>query len=108
MGHRQVGLLDDPLLLHPLGDLDGVFLFELELGVEDHQLVEAALAIGEHEVVALAVHDFAAAGHDGGRGGPLADVAAVAAGVAVQRTADRAGDADERLRARRGRRRPSR
>ena len=33
------------------------------------------------------------------RAGPLADVAAVAAGVAVQRAADRARDADERLQA---------
>ena len=97
VGHRQVGLLDDPLLLHPLGDLVRIFFFELELGVEDHQLVEAALAIGEHEVVALARDDLAAAGHDGGAAGPLADVAAVRAGVAVQRAADRAGNADERF-----------
>ena len=99
MGHRQVRLLDDPLLLHPLGELDRVFLFQLEFGFEDHELIEAALAIGEHEVVALALEDFAAASHDGGRRGPLADVAAVRAGVAVQCAADGARNADERLEA---------
>ena len=75
----------------------GIVLLELELGVEDHQLVEAALAVGEHEVVALALDDVAGAGHHRGPAGPLADVAAVAAGVAVQCAADRAGNADQRL-----------
>ena len=97
VGHRQVRLFDDPLLLHALGDFDRVFFFQLEFGIEDDELIEAALPVGEDEIVAFALNDFAAASHDGCGAGPLADVATVRAGVAVQGAADSAGNADERF-----------
>ena len=40
-------LLDDPQLLHSLGELARIVLLQLELRAENHQLVEAALQVGE-------------------------------------------------------------
>jgi hypothetical protein len=97
MGHRQVGLFVDPLLLHSLRELVGVFLFQFELGVQDYQLVETALAVGKDKVAALARDDLSGAGHYVGAARPLSDVAGLRAGIAVERAADRAGNADERL-----------
>src|SRR4051794_6082362 len=97
VGHRQVRFFYNPLLLHPLGHHDRIFFFELELGREDDQLVQTTLAIGENQIASLAVNDFAAACHEGGARSPLADVAAVAARVAVERAPDGARDANERL-----------
>ena len=58
-------------------------------------LVEAAFAIAEDQVVARALDRLAGGGNHGRRRGPLSDVAAVCAGIAVQGPADGAGDADE-------------
>ena len=52
MAHGLAGLLDDPLLLHPLGELFGSSGFELEPAAEDHQFVETAFTIGKDEIVA--------------------------------------------------------
>ena len=60
MSQRLAGLLDDPLLLHPLGQLGGIVLLELELRAQDHQLVERAFAIGKHQLLARALEDLAA------------------------------------------------
>ena len=95
--HRLRSLLDDPLFLHPLGQLAGIVLLQLATRLEDHQVVEAALAIVEHQLVGAALVDLAVGGNHRGLDGPLADVAAVGAGVAVQCAADGAGDADERF-----------
>ena len=97
VAERLSGPFDDPLRLHPLRQFLRIVFLQLELASQNRQFVEAALPIGEHKVFALALQDFAGAAHHRGSGSPLADVAAAAAGVAVQRTADRAGDADERF-----------
>ena len=96
VSQRLVGLLDDPLLLHALGQLFGVVLLQLELRAEDHQFVERAFAIGEHQLFASALDQISPRRvMTVALAGPLADVAAAAAGVAVQRAADRAGNADQ-------------
>ena len=51
----------------------------------------------DEEIAPLALLDLAFARHDGGRAGALADVAAAASGVAAQRAADGAGNADQIL-----------
>ena len=84
MAQRLAGFLDDPLLLHPLGQLFGIILFELERAGQDDQFVERAFAIGKNQLFARSLDDLAGAGHERGLAGPLADVAAAAAGVAVQ------------------------
>ncbi len=83
--------------LHPLGQFLGVFFFQTELSAQDHELVQAAVPVGKHQIVTAARNDFATAGHHVGRAGPLTDVAAIAAGVAVQRAADGAGNANQRF-----------
>ena len=80
----------------------GSSVFQLKLALEDHQFVEAALPVGEDQLVALALDDFSGASHDSSPASPLADVAATAAGIAVQCAADRAGNADQRFQSRPG------
>ena len=70
---------------------------ELELGREDHRLVEVRLAVGEAEVVALADLDLVGGVDDGGPADELADRPLAAAGVAAQGAADGAGDAGQDL-----------
>ncbi len=95
MSHGLAGLADDPLLLQALGQLLGIVGLQLNAGLEDRQLVEAAFAIAENQFVAAAGEDFAGVRDDGGLDRPLADVAAVGAGIGVQRAAERAGNGDQ-------------
>ena len=74
-----------------------IVLLQRATGLQDHQIVEAALAIVEHQFVAAALGNLAVGGDHRGLEGPLADVAAMGAGVAVQGAAHGAGDADERF-----------
>jgi len=97
MAHRLRGLLHDPVLLHPLGQLARIVFFKLATGLKNHQVVEATLAITENQFVAASLTNFAAGGDHRGFNGPLADVAAVGAGVSVQCPAHRAGNADQRF-----------
>ena len=95
MAVRLVLFLDDPDPPHPPHDRFGIFGRQLELGGEDHGLVEVGVAIGEAEVVALADLDLIGRVEDRGPADELADRALAAAGIAAQGTPDRAGDAGE-------------
>ena len=90
-------LLDDPDPPHPPDDGLGVLGLELELGGEDHRLVEVRLAVGEAEVVAVADLDLAGGVDDGRAADELADRALAVAGIAPQGAADGAGDAGQDL-----------
>src|SRR5262245_15229819 len=50
MCERLIRFLYDPLLLHPLGKLLRIFTFKLEMRFKNHELIQAAFAIGEHEL----------------------------------------------------------
>ena len=97
MPQGLAGFLDDPVLLHSLGEIFRIFLLQLELAVQDHQLVEAALAVGESQIIAIALEDVTGAGHHGGSAGPLTDIAAATSRIAMQRSANTSGDADQWL-----------
>ena len=55
MSQRLASLLGNPLFLHPFGQFVRIVPFELELTLENHQLVQAALSVGEDQVVTLAL-----------------------------------------------------
>ena len=71
----------------------------VELGPQDDQLVETALAIGKDQLVALALDELACSCQHGGPIGPLPDVASPSASIAA-RTPQRPGNADQGFEAR--------
>ena len=97
IAHRLIGFFHDPELLHAARQFGGRFALELKGGREDHQLIEAALAIGEAQLLGAALLNLPFVSHHHCGACPLANVAFMAARIAMQRAADGARDADERL-----------
>jgi len=94
---RLARLGDDPLPLHAFGENFRRLPVQLKRGFQDRQFVQTAGSVPKPQFVALAGYDLARSEHDCRRFGPGADVADFCARIAMQRAADRAGDANQRF-----------
>ena len=83
-----------PTRQHVDDEIFGIVPLQAKLRTQNHQFVQRTFAVRKDQILAFSGNDLAGAIHDRCAAGPLADVAAAAAGVAPQGSAERSGNAD--------------
>src|SRR5207244_7388060 len=91
------GLAVDPGFAQTFYDRIGVIRLELELGADQHGIIQIAPVIREAELVPLTDLHVTAVVEHFHRAYALADFTGAIARIATQRAADRSGDAHQRL-----------
>src|SRR4051812_30155806 len=97
IGQRLFSTLENPSLLHLLGEISGVARLELQRGLQDCQFIKAARAVAKSHFVSLSRDDFALASHHLCAHSTLANISGVRPCVAMQCSAQGSGNADKRF-----------